>query len=112
MGVGLLKRIDENHASVCSFVVHTSRLGPAARYKGIRAVSTVAKKRNGAAGMDADGVLCDARPTSTRVSYGRIDPTLRVTLYCRLIWPQDVSAPYVKHGVCVWGCISSRSFSR
>jgi hypothetical protein len=62
---GLLSSIDSNHASVASFVVHTSRLGPAARYSGILAVSTVERNRRAVAGnADKDATFCDARPTS------------------------------------------------
>ena len=38
-------RTELNHSSVAPDVVHTSRLGPAARYRGIRAVSTTERKR-------------------------------------------------------------------
>ena len=54
--VVLLKRIDWNHCSVPSDVVQTSKLGPVARYNGMRAVSTLDRKRRvvvGITGVDA-----------------------------------------------------------
>jgi hypothetical protein len=65
MDVGLLSSNDSNHACVSSEVVHTSRLGPAARYRGMRAVSMGARKRRAVAGMvGLDTVEFDARITS------------------------------------------------
>jgi hypothetical protein len=62
---GSLCNKDSNHASVTSDVVHTSRLGPAARYNGIFAVSTVVRKRSDVYGrVDQDATFGDARPTS------------------------------------------------
>jgi hypothetical protein len=64
---GLLCNKYSNHASDASDVVHTSKLGPAARYSGILAVSTVARKRNDVDGrVDEDTTFEDARPTSIR----------------------------------------------
>jgi hypothetical protein len=66
--LGLLSNIDSNHASVASDVVQTSRLGPAARYSGIFAVSTVVRKRRVVAGRRGENATFgDARPTSTKV---------------------------------------------
>jgi hypothetical protein len=48
---GSLSSIDSNHDSEASFVVQTSQLGPAARYRGIFAVSTVERKRRDGAAM-------------------------------------------------------------
>lgn len=56
---GVLSRIEANHSSVAWLVVCTSRLGPAAKQSGIRAVATVARKRNGAVGRRAPEALCD-----------------------------------------------------
>jgi hypothetical protein len=62
---GLLNSTDSNHASVASDVVQTSKLGPAARYRGILAVSTVLRKRRGVGGSGAeDAIFGDARPIS------------------------------------------------
>lgn len=61
-GGGLLNNIDSNHACVASSVVHTSRLGPAARYSGILEVSTVVRKCRDVAGrVGEDAGFCDAR---------------------------------------------------
>lgn len=65
---GLLSKSDSNHVWVSSLVVQTSRLGPAARYNGILAVSTVERKRMVVAGRAIDdATLGDARLTSTCV---------------------------------------------
>lgn len=67
---GLLSSIDSNHASVGSEVVQTSRLGPAARYRGILAVSTVVRKRNVVVGTSGeDATFGDVRPTSKRIRH-------------------------------------------
>jgi hypothetical protein len=70
---GLLSSIDSNHASVASFVVHTSRLGPAARYNGILEVSTVDRNRRVVAGKAGeDATFCDARPTSASCQHSQL----------------------------------------
>lgn len=64
---GLLSKSDSNQACVLSSVVHTSRLGPAARYRGILAVSTVVRKRRvGVLRVGADAIFCVVRPTSVQ----------------------------------------------
>lgn len=61
----LLNRIDANHSWVASQVVHTSKLGPAARYSGMHAVWTVARKRRDVLVMTGrDASFRDAKPTS------------------------------------------------
>lgn len=47
----LPSRMESNHTCVSSEVVQTSKLGPAARYRGMRAVSTVERKRRGVVGI-------------------------------------------------------------
>ena len=53
-------RTELNHSSVAPDVVHTSRVGPAARYRGIRAVSTTERKRRVEGGSAMVWAFCDA----------------------------------------------------
>jgi hypothetical protein len=83
---GLPSSTDSNHASVASQLVHTSTLGPAARYRGILATSTVLRNRRVVEGMASeDAPFGDARPTSiTRQS---CDWVPYIAFLPLIIWP-------------------------
>jgi hypothetical protein len=83
---GLPSSTDSNHASVASQLVHTSRLGPAARYRGILATSTVLRKRSASGGMASeDAPFGDARPTSIK-GQSR-DSIYEIVFLPLIIWP-------------------------
>jgi hypothetical protein len=83
---GLPSRTDSNHASVASQLVQTSRLGPAARYNGILATSTMLRKRRASGGMASeDAPSGDARPTS--ILCQSCDWTQQMAFLPLTIWP-------------------------